>query len=367
MTIDWNSPSAFAAEYSAFIKQQYILCGLYIWELILGFGFDWELLKRKDRRPWSSLAKWCYFGCRYVPMMTLATLFVGFRAPSGVSASPTSCRPNIDFSSVGRAIARLVLAFILSPVSYAYPHDKAWTICVYAIGFSAIGFSSALIAIRANALWNRSKFMAGASITALSLQASGWIYRKIFSIAEGFWSATTSGCAGGEVQKNRVYITITFLVDIFLLVSMFLGLTKRRGSRTSGTGLWRILWHQGLIWIALATIAHVPTLTLLYLNLNQIMDEMFFTPEWMILAIASARMYRTLLAHFTATYSPNIALSPSAQKDPSGTPEDIPLRLNPLHAGQRELGIAQSISSPIDIPTHPHLDYSAKDVFPKEW
>ncbi|VDB92398.1 unnamed protein product [Peniophora sp. CBMAI 1063] len=297
MGTDWNDPSVLATEYSILIKMQYTLCGLYIWELLLGLRFDWLLLKRQDQRPWSTLAKWLYLACRYAPMMTLTTIFVGFQAPAG-----TNC--------------------------------KVWVICLYIIGSLAIECSSALIAIRVFALWNRSSFTMALSAIALAVQASSWIYQLIK--ADAIYQASTSGCAPTETRTNRVYITVTFLIDLGLLCAMFVGLARRRNAHASGSNMWRILWHQGLIWLTLATLAEVPTVTFLWLNLNQIMNLMFFSPEWMILAIAAARMYRVLMSHFaTSAYGPRRAYDTPPYRDAYEASQNIPLR--PLHTQVRGL------------------------------
>ena len=98
-----------------------------------------------------------------------------------------------------------------------------------------------------------------------------------------------------------------------------------------------MMLFKGLIWLALATIAEVPTVVFLWLNLNrercvylipsmltcdrssEVMNlvssmiaflrsigshhvQMFFTPEMVILVIGATRMYRALSTHFTTAY-----------------------------------------------------------------
>jgi len=116
------------------------------------------------------------------------------------------------------------------------------------------------------------------------------------------WVPEERACIVQHTEANESNVTMTFSGDLFFLVAMLFGLLRMKEARR--LGLWKFLWNQGLIWIALATVAEAPTVVFLRLNLNQVMNVMFFTPEQLILVIGATRMYRTL-SDFTKSYNPS--------------------------------------------------------------
>ena len=75
MAINWNDPVLLVQQYCTllirlaygmrlttrvvdFIKLQHALGGVYIWELVVGIGYDWKLLRKKQLHAASLWAKW---------------------------------------------------------------------------------------------------------------------------------------------------------------------------------------------------------------------------------------------------------------------------------------------------------------------
>jgi hypothetical protein len=76
---------------------------------------------------------------------------------------------------------------------------------------------------------------------------------------------------------------------------MLVGLLKLR-RRDGGTfGLVRLLWKQGVIWLALATAAEIPPVVLIILDVNNQLNNIFETPTLITLTIAATRMHRSLV------------------------------------------------------------------------
>ncbi|KAK0184463.1 hypothetical protein F5146DRAFT_1006464 [Armillaria mellea] len=71
-----------------------------------------------------------------------------------------------------------------------------------------------------------------------------------------------------NTSENAVNSVTTLIADIVLLVSMLWRVMKMKNEGN----LWRLLYHQGVVWTALATIAEVPTVTFLELNLKDPMN-----------------------------------------------------------------------------------------------
>ncbi|KZV61459.1 hypothetical protein PENSPDRAFT_293933 [Peniophora sp. CONT] len=280
MTVAWDNLPVLSEQYLDFVKLQHALFGVYIWEMMNSLGFDWELLrtlttasnspkpqckiKRLYCQSTSALcARLAYLACRYCALAAILTIIAGYNV---TSSSEINC--------------------------------KVWIVCMLTVSFAALTSASALIAIRVIAIWNRSKIVIGLVTSALAIQLGSFIRR--LTQANAVWSPINGSCLFLNTQANQANITATFATDSLLLFTMLFGLFKWRDARRRH-GIWDLLWRQGLMWLALATIAEVPTVVFVWLNLN-LMNVMFFTPELVILAIGATRMYRALWAHDTAAY-----------------------------------------------------------------
>ena len=68
-----------------------------------------------------------------------------------------------------------------------------------------------------------------------------------------------SGVCGisNSASSGLPILTAVLVADVTLLGLILLGLVLRHGHITFGIG--KMLWHQGVIWIVVATVAEVPT------------------------------------------------------------------------------------------------------------
>ncbi|KZV61461.1 hypothetical protein PENSPDRAFT_294343 [Peniophora sp. CONT] len=283
---DWNDPNLVEKQYLDDVNLQHAIFGLYIWELLQGSQFDYDLLRRSRRNSSSTYAKWVYLGCRWFPLASLMTITIGYNV-----SSPINCR------------AWLVFAFLWS--------------------FAAIGLASTLMAIRAVAVCGNSRPMIGLCVVLLALQLALFINELIE--ADANWVPAIHACSPVDTQSSRANVTATFISDLILLVAIIVRLYRWKEARASRSGVWEVLWHQGLIWLALAVLAEAPTVVLLWLNLNPVMNEVFFAPEMIVLVIGATRMYRMLSLHFTNTHDPSIVYGSTLRVRPPGV-DTIPMR-----------------------------------------
>ncbi|VDB90043.1 unnamed protein product [Peniophora sp. CBMAI 1063] len=268
MTFDWNDQRTLDAQYYGFSKIQHALYGIFLWELVNSLEFDLALVTTKRLESASSLyARLVYLSCRYLTLAALTSIAIG--------STPTS-RLKIDC--------------------------KAWMICTLALSFAAVTSASTLIAIRAIAIFNRRKSVIVAFALVLTAQLASFVYEV--SRADATESPANETCIFLNTETNRLNVTATFVTDTFLLVSMLFGLLRWKDARRK-RGIWDVLWRQGIMWLSLATLAELPSVVFIWLNLNQVMNVIFFTPELIILIIGATRMYRALWAHDTTAYDLN--------------------------------------------------------------
>jgi len=133
---------------------------------------------------------------------------------------------------------------------------------------------------------------------------------------KGFYNPNQDTCSVLGLHKSLSAAVAILVVDIVLLMVMLIGLLRyaHRGS----TGIWYLLYQQCIIWIAVASIAEVPTAVFLILNLNDAWNAMFIHTAVAILSIGAARLYRSLCQHGSLTenmtselphFSPGISIS----------------------------------------------------------
>ncbi|KZV69476.1 hypothetical protein PENSPDRAFT_753339 [Peniophora sp. CONT] len=101
--------------------------------------------------------------------------------------------------------------------------------------------------------------------------------------------------SGSGLDINRWNILVSSITDVGLIASLFLGLSRRWSDvRTSGSGIWYILWNQNAIYFALAIALEIPMTAFYFFKSNESVVLLFTVPDTMILSIAATRFYRSL-------------------------------------------------------------------------
>jgi len=97
-----------------------------------------------------------------------------------------------------------------------------------------------------------------------------------------------------NAQAIKLNFISTLITDIVLLLVMLIGLLRLRLDGGGMLSLGRILWKQGVVWLFFATVAEVPPVVFLSLDLNEALNTVTLLPALIIISIAATRMYRSL-------------------------------------------------------------------------
>jgi len=254
---NFHDPKVVRADAIAFIKLLHVMGGIYIWEFFTTLWFEWQIITGKRKYPWSI---WLYSGCRLTALVAIVVIFVGFDA-----TEPLNC--------------------------------KVWLTSVFFFAYLAFVFASALIVLRIIAIWER-------NLITTTIAISAWVVTITFYMrntirADAVWSPTAQTCLVRHTERTTEPVTVTLVVDFVLLVLMLSGL--RRYGEAGMFGLWRFLYHQGLFWLALVTIAEIPPTVFVILDLNEYTNIMFQVPELIMMAIGASRIYRRLAEYTCMT------------------------------------------------------------------
>ncbi|KAH9062475.1 hypothetical protein EDB87DRAFT_1682118 [Lactarius vividus] len=252
--VDWRKPTTMLGEELSFIKPIHVTGGIYIWEIVAFIGFEYAVLSKKRKFTWSFLL---YLGCRWFPLLFITSQFLGF---------DTSHKINC----------------------------QAWILFSFMSGYLSFMCASALIILRVAVLWNRNKkiiafacavWISNTAICAYSMSLCLLVWVAVIVIA----SAQVS-----DTVRLRPSVLSNFITDVILLILMLTGLRRWKHAPKS-SGVWRLLYTQGLIWVMIVTLGEIPPTVFILLNLNDPMNLVFQAFALIITALGAARLYRGLI------------------------------------------------------------------------
>jgi len=162
----------------------------------------------------------------------------------------------------------------------------------FAFGYLAFAAATLLIVLRIIAIWNRNKLVT-AIATGLWVTNLGFLIHNIVQMRPVLVPA--EGICIDDVLHMRLNMITAFITEIILVLIMLVGLLRLGFHESSVFGLGHLMWRQGLIWLFLATIAYIPPLVFISLNLNEPFNNMFQFPLMITISIAATRIYRSLV------------------------------------------------------------------------
>jgi hypothetical protein len=250
---DWQSPAELATDYMIFIRLIHALTGIYVWELVVSFDFDWAVLTGKKKFRWPLAV---YFTGRYLLLIGMIGILVALH---------TTVKGNCH-------------------VLYVF---NQFTI------EAAVGLASINLAFRTIALWSQNKWI----IALIALIALGhWTLILEGLVQAAIWHPS-AGCA--IVDLNTTILTATFVYSMCFNVIM-LCLTAYQLARsppcTGVSGLhhklFRMIFSDGLVHFILACLANLLATTFLIMDLNSVMSILFNVPAAAALTIVASRAVR---------------------------------------------------------------------------
>ncbi|KAF8499724.1 hypothetical protein F5888DRAFT_105756 [Russula emetica] len=251
------------ADSLALMKFWLIVAGIYLWEFVTSFYYEWNVIRGRQRYRWTI---WVYSLARLATLMIVVVNLVSFSA-----TSPINCQAMMT---------------------------SGWTFALLALGAGSL-----LIVLRIFAIWNRNKVIV---VIAIGV----WGVNLVFLLAgvvqiRAVWSPVIKACEFKNVETSKLSMCSLLVTDMFLLLIMLAGLLRLRRGGGGTFDLGRLLWKQGVIWLAIATAAEVPQAVFLILNLNDALNLMFMMPSLVTMTIAATRIYRSL-SHFASPPSTEI-------------------------------------------------------------
>ncbi|KAH9954863.1 hypothetical protein BC827DRAFT_1272185 [Russula dissimulans] len=316
---NYNDPLVLEADFWALVKFWHALDGLYIWEFVTTLDYEWSVIQKRRPYRWTI---WLYSITRVSTLVALIINMIGF--------------------DVDRQI-----------------NCQLWVIFELIFSYLAFASASLLIVLRVIAVWNRNKIVSVISLaiwaTNVGFLIHGEHHKGELSIPptcildhlgltpypqlQGVWSPLTSTCLVPNTTASELNIIVSLITDTLLLIIMLIGLFRWRLEEGNTSSFGRLLWTQGIIWLFLATIAYVPPVVVIALDLNAPFNLMFQTPALITMSIAATRLYRSL-SDFNNRGS---SISSDFQKSGSSTTETHPhIRVAPIPLNRMEVSMVTS-------------------------
>ncbi|KAN0121253.1 hypothetical protein V8E52_003841 [Russula decolorans] len=208
--------------YGSFIKLVHFCAGAYIWEFITTLRFEWEVYTGKRPFKWSFIV---YVTARVLALICIILSLVVFNVTRHLDCD-------------------VWLGFVLS---------TAW--------FSAAS-ASFLLVLRGIAIWGRVMKIVVLTGSFFLANVAGLLFSLNKSQIE--WSPGLQACLLTHTDQFRWSIMINFVEDSILLAVMLYGVLRRRNA----THLWELLCLHGLFWILAAVLTELPSVVLVFRNIN---------------------------------------------------------------------------------------------------
>ncbi|KXN87874.1 hypothetical protein AN958_07883 [Leucoagaricus sp. SymC.cos] len=255
--VNWSDPQEIARDAAVFERLLFCLFGLYLWELTLNLGFEWSFITGRRSFRWPLVI--FFFLCRYCML----------------------------FSFIGLIISLTVTTPVSSQLLFLFQWNGNMTILC----------ASTSLMLRTIALWNRKKMVIGI-LGVLCLAHWALLYRTMF-IVVAEWSSEAQACVVTQTSPSLLNTTFFFTMGFDLIILLFSAAALFR-KHTAHTDLWKLLFHDGLVYFLISFTMNCIPAVLNVLNLNIPMNVIATVPAAMITSIAACRAVIRLMEFSTS-------------------------------------------------------------------
>ncbi|KAB5593402.1 Transmembrane protein [Ceratobasidium theobromae] len=250
--VNWSDPQVVAKQAQVFAQVLLAMLGLYSWEVLNTMTFDYKLAVNWKEFKWPMAV---YVVCRY-------SMWMG-----------------------------VIMLVVANNLTHELNCQIFYTI-IQLFGNVAIGTASALLMLRAIAIWSR-KYYILFGLLAVALGHWAILFLGVLSVRAA-WNAQVGVCVvtGTSTTLLRLVYGYTMAFDLTVLVVSTFGLLRSGG--TQGSGLWKLLFRDGIVYFMVAFVGNAVAAVFTILHLNAAMDIMFTVPAAVFSTIVACRAVRRL-------------------------------------------------------------------------
>ncbi|KAJ3875907.1 hypothetical protein F5051DRAFT_441994 [Lentinula edodes] len=260
--VDWSDSQEIMRDTLAFDRVVFCFLGVTLWELFSTWDFEWSLLRGRRKLRWPLGMIHRHRIC-WLSEMLIVFFFLS--------------RYCILLAFVGIIVSLSVTTRINCGALYVF---NSWA------GNMTLLCSSTSLMLRTIALWER-KLTVVVPLGLLCVAFWAILYRTMF-IVRADWSDIARSCVVTSTEPSLLNVTFFFTMgfDFVILVYTYVALVTKHTARTD---LWKLLFHDGLVYFLVTFCANCIPAVFNVLNLN-----MWPQPQRQ-LSIASCRAVMRLL------------------------------------------------------------------------
>ncbi|KAJ3723213.1 hypothetical protein C8R42DRAFT_579597 [Lentinula raphanica] len=279
--VDWSDPQVIQRDSLAFDRVVFCFLGVTIWELFSTCDFEWSLIQGRRKLRWPLVKT-------FQSKLSAVVLIIFHRFSSSCPAI-VSCWLSLACAHpLNHSPGALCVQFG-KPVSSSL-YDEL-TVFQWAGNMTLLCSSTSLM-LRTIALWER-KLIIVAPLGLLCVAFWAILYRTMF-IVRAEWNSSAASCMVTSTEPSLLNVTFFFTMgfDFVILVYTYVALVTKHTARTD---LWKLLFHDGLVYFLVTFTANCIPAVFNVLNLNS--DVATVSPsQWASwISIASCRAVMRLL------------------------------------------------------------------------
>ncbi|KAH8092205.1 hypothetical protein BXZ70DRAFT_463387 [Cristinia sonorae] len=246
---NWASEEELSRDKAVSAILLHVICGAYFWEYLISLNFEWSLLSGQKRFRWPMLV---YFAARYLALFTLI---------AGIMSQTVNTEDNC--------------AALYKFIAFG--------------GQSIIGLTSAILTIRAIAIWGLRLYIA---LPLGVLMVGQWVLLMQSLSINVSWDAT-SRCIATTAKPDILEASFIYAIGFDSIVFL-LSAWKLLVPNDQRTPLRDLLFKDGLVYIIIVLLVNIPAAVLLSLKLNPVMNTLPTLPAAIISSIVACRAVRRL-------------------------------------------------------------------------
>ncbi|KAG8920223.1 hypothetical protein FRC03_003923 [Tulasnella sp. 419] len=263
--VNYNDPAVLMDHAQIFNKILLVIQGYFTWEVILTGWFDWQVIRGKRKFKWPMVVYWI-------------------------------AKYSMFAATIGLAVANNYTGSLHCQSLYTFNQF---------VGNTAIGGASSLLMLRTIAIWSENWHVIG-PLVFLSLGQWGILMHGVTTV-KAQWNEAANQCVINSTQPVflRLIYIYTMSFDFVILVVTVVGLIKTRSRRT---GLWALLFADGVIYFLVAFTVNLGATFMLLLNLNPILNVILAVPAAALSCTVACRSFIRL-----STFTPKDVYVHSSQ------------------------------------------------------
>lgn len=246
--VNWKNFDTVLDHLEALLKVVHFTSGVYIWEFFSALNFEWSFVRGRRKFSWTVAL---YIACRVTTLAAAVTQITGF-----------DFRHEINCGT--------------------------WLVFVRIFANTSTTLAMALYALRSVAVWKRNDWLVVSVVGCLVTNVVLWMRLTVNPTAH--WNEETRTCIITDTHRGLPNNASMLATDIIFFIVILSGVYQRN----SGRRIMLTMYHEGLFWLAIATLIQLLPVIFLSLDLNDAMNLMFQTPAIICAGIGATRMYRKI-------------------------------------------------------------------------